>query len=105
MKHLDAVLDLYCELVASAPVSVTAIRDPEQLRHGLVEDALTARVVIGDTLPGSVVDVGSGNGSLGIPLALHYGRPVTLLESVARKAAFLRLCSEQVHAGCPVVAA
>ena len=90
-------------MVAHEPVSLTAIRDPQRLREELVEDALTACQVIGDQLPAAVIDVGSGNGSPGIPLALHYGSPVTLLESVARKGAFLVRCSEQLGIGCPVV--
>jgi 16S rRNA (guanine527-N7)-methyltransferase len=90
-------------MVAREPVSLTSIRDPQRLREELVEDALSARAVIGDRLPPAVVDVGSGNGSPGIPLALHYGSPVTLLESVARKGAFLARCSEQLGIGCPVV--
>src|SRR5258706_9762465 len=90
-------------MVASEPVSLTAIRDPKRLREELVDDALTACQVIGETLPAAVVDVGSGNGSPGIPLALRYGSPVTVLGSVARKGAFLTRCSEQLGIGCPVV--
>ena len=90
-------------MVAAEPVSLTAIRDPARLREELVGDALTATVVIGEAMPAAVVDVGSGNGSPGIPLAVHYGRPVTLLDSVARKGAFLERCSEQLGIGCPVV--
>lgn len=85
-------------MVAASPVSVTAIRGDEALRRELVGDALTATQVIGPALSGPVVDVGSGNGSPGIPLALHYGVSVTLLESVARKARFL----EDVIADVPV---
>jgi 16S rRNA (guanine527-N7)-methyltransferase len=103
VKHLAATFEWYCEMVASEPVSLTAIRDPKRLREELVDDALTACQVIGDTLPPAVVDVGSGNGSPGIPLALQYASPVTLLESVARKGAFLTRCSEQLGIGCPVV--
>jgi len=103
VKHLPPALELYCDLVASEPVSLTAIRDPQRLRRELVDDALTACEVIGDHLPAAVIDVGSGNGSPGIPLALRYGQPVTLLDSVARKGAFLRRCSERLSAGCPVV--
>jgi len=103
VKHLSAALERYCELVASEPVSLTAIRDPKRLRQELVDDALTACPVIGDALPPAVVDVGSGNGSPGIPLAVQYGSPVTLLESVARKGAFLTRCSQQLGIACPVV--
>jgi 16S rRNA (guanine527-N7)-methyltransferase len=90
-------------MVAGEPVSLTAIRDPLRLREELVGDALTACRVIGAAMPAAVVDVGSGNGSPGIPLAVHYGGPVTLLESVERKGAFLVRCSEQLGIGCPVV--
>jgi 16S rRNA (guanine527-N7)-methyltransferase len=103
VKRRAAAFERYCELVAGEPVSLTAIRDPERLREELVDDALTACRVIGDNLPSAVVDVGSGNGSPGIPIALWYGSPVTLLESVARKGAFLVRCSEQLGVGCPVV--
>jgi 16S rRNA (guanine527-N7)-methyltransferase len=103
VKHRAAAFERYCEMVAGEPVSLTAIRDPKRLRRELVDDALTACQVIGDNLPPAVVDVGSGNGSPGIPLALQYGSPVTLLESVARKGAFLVRCSEQLGIGCPVV--
>ncbi|MDX6547520.1 MAG: rRNA (guanine527-N7)-methyltransferase, partial [Gaiellales bacterium] len=103
MKHLSPALELYCDLVAAEPVSLTAIRDPVELRRELVGDALTACAAIGDRLPGDVVDVGSGNGSPGIPLSLHYGQPVTLLDSVARKGAFLRHAVALLGIECPVV--
>ena len=74
----------------TAPSSVTALRDREAIRRELVDDSLAALSLVGASLPSAVVDVGSGNGSPGIPLALWYGAPVTLLESVARKASFLR---------------
>jgi 16S rRNA (guanine527-N7)-methyltransferase len=103
VKHLSPALELYCDLVAREPVSLTAIRDPVELRRELVGDALTACATIGERLPGDVVDVGSGNGSPGIPLALHYGQPVTLLDSVVRKGAFLRHAVALLGIECPVV--
>jgi 16S rRNA (guanine527-N7)-methyltransferase len=103
VKHLAPAFERYCDMVASEPISLTSIRDPGRLREELVDDALSGRAVIGGRLPPAVVDVGSGNGSPGIPLALHYGSAVTLLESVARKGAFLVRCSEQLGIGCPVV--
>jgi 16S rRNA (guanine527-N7)-methyltransferase len=70
----------------------------------LVEDALRARPMIGESLPQLVVDVGSGNGSPGIPLAIDYGGPVTLLEAASRKAAFLRELAAELGIEAPVVA-
>ena len=90
MKHPPPALEHYCRLVADAPLSVTALPDRAAIWRELVEDALRARPLIGEPLPELVVDVGSGNGSPGIPLAIDYGRPVTLLEAASRKAAFLR---------------
>lgn len=50
--------------------------------------ALPALPLLG---PGSLVDIGSGNGSPGLVLALlDPGRPVTLLEPRGRRWAFLR---------------
>jgi 16S rRNA (guanine527-N7)-methyltransferase len=103
VKHLSPALELYCDLVAREPVSLTAIRDPAELRRELVGDSLTACATIGERLPGDVIDVGSGNGAPGIPLALHYGQPVTLLDSVARKGGFLRHAVALLGIECPVV--
>ena len=104
MKRLEPLLERYCDLVARAGVSVTALRSREALRTELVDDALSACGMIGDELPVSTVDVGSGNGSPGIPLALAYGAPITLLEAVGRKAAFLRAVSQELGVAATVVA-
>jgi 16S rRNA (guanine527-N7)-methyltransferase len=56
----------------------------------LLEDSLRGVEVIG-ALEGPIVDVGSGGGAPGIPLAAAFpDREVTLLESEGRKAEFLR---------------
>lgn len=104
MKRLPPALEQYCRLVADAPLSVTALPDQAAIRRELVEDALRARPLIGESLPELVVDVGSGNGSPGIPLAIDYGRPVTLLEAASRKAAFLRQVVAELGIEAPVVA-
>jgi 16S rRNA (guanine527-N7)-methyltransferase len=55
----------------------------------LVDDALRARGVVA-AFGGSIVDVGSGGGSPGIPLAAAFPeREVTLLEAERRKCDFL----------------
>lgn len=56
----------------------------------LLDDALRAVELVRSS-DGEVVDVGSGGGSPGIPLALALpGRPFTLVEAEQRKADFLR---------------
>jgi 16S rRNA (guanine527-N7)-methyltransferase len=104
VKHPPPALEHYCRLVADAPLSVTALPDLAAIRRELVEDTLRARPLIGESLPELTVDVGSGNGSPGIPLAIDYGRPVTLLEAASRKAAFLRRVVAELGIQAPVVA-
>jgi 16S rRNA (guanine527-N7)-methyltransferase len=104
VKHPPPALERYCRLVADAPLSVTALPNYAAILRELVEDALRARPLIGESLPELVVDVGSGNGSPGIPLAIEYGRPVTLLEAASRKAAFLRRVVAELGIEAPVVA-
>jgi len=56
----------------------------------LLEDALRALPLV-ESYEGAVVDVGSGGGSPGIPLAATLsGRKVTLLDAERRKCDFLR---------------
>jgi len=67
---------------------LTAVTDLGEAHTLHVDDALTALPLL---LPGTLVDVGSGGGSPGIPLAAY--RPshhTTLLESNRRKSEFLR---------------
>jgi 16S rRNA (guanine527-N7)-methyltransferase len=104
VKRPPPALEHYCRLVADAPLSVTALPDAAAIMRELVQDALRARPLIGELLPELVVDVGSGNGSPGVPLALDYGRPVTLLEAASRKAAFLRQVVAELGIEAPVVA-
>jgi 16S rRNA (guanine527-N7)-methyltransferase len=104
VKHPPPAFEHYCRLVADAPLSVTALPDEAAIMRELVQDALRARPLIGESLPELVVDVGSGNGSPGIPLALDYGRPVTLLEAASRKAVFLRQVVAELGIESPVVA-
>jgi 16S rRNA (guanine527-N7)-methyltransferase len=103
VKHPGAAFDAYCRAVLEAPVSVTALRDAGAVMRELVDGSLVAVPLLGESLPSSVIDVGSGNGSPGLPLALWYGAPVTLLESVERKAAFLRALAAELAPACAVV--
>jgi 16S rRNA (guanine527-N7)-methyltransferase len=72
-----------------ATPGLTSLRNIASAREALLEDALRG-VPIVQRCPGAIVDVGSGGGSPGIPLAATLtDRSVTLLESQQRKARFL----------------
>lgn len=81
-----SVLERWLEELIATP-GLTAISSPEEARRVHVDDALAAVPLLED---GPLVDVGSGGGSPGLPLA--WARPdvsVVLLESSRRKCAFL----------------
>ncbi|MGZ4335535.1 MAG: RsmG family class I SAM-dependent methyltransferase [Gaiellaceae bacterium] len=72
-----------------ATPGLTSLRSEEEARSVLLDDALRA-VELVRSLDGPVVDVGSGGGSPGIPLAVALPeREVTLLEAERRKCDFL----------------
>jgi 16S rRNA (guanine527-N7)-methyltransferase len=73
-----------------ATPGLTAIRDLADARRGLLDDALRAVELVA-RFEGPVVDVGSGGGTPGIPLAASLpAREVALLEANERKCEFLR---------------
>ena len=81
--------DAYLRAVLATP-GLTALRDLDGARAMLWEDALRA-VPLVERFAGPVVDVGSGGGSPGIPLAVSLPtRDMTLLEAERRKCDFLR---------------
>jgi 16S rRNA (guanine527-N7)-methyltransferase len=83
------LLDDWIQAVVATP-GLTAIRDVGEARRMLLEDSLRAVELIRG-FEGAIVDVGSGGGAPGIPLAVSLpGREVTLLEAEERKAVFLR---------------
>jgi 16S rRNA (guanine527-N7)-methyltransferase len=84
----DPRLEHWLDAVLATP-GLTAIEDREEARAMLLEDALRGAEVVA-ALEGPIVDVGSGNGSPGIPIAAKLPeREVTLLESNRRKTEFL----------------
>lgn len=83
-----AVLERWLAEVVATP-GLTALRDPTAARRMLLDDALRATELV-DSEAGDIVDVGSGGGTPGIPLAASLPRrSVTLLEAARRKCAFL----------------
>jgi 16S rRNA (guanine527-N7)-methyltransferase len=93
MTDSDPRLEQWLESVLGTP-GLTAVRDPAEARRVLVDDALAAAGLVEG---GPVVDVGSGGGSPGIPLAL--ARPalqVDLLEAQRRKCDFLERATREL---------
>jgi len=69
---------------------LTSLRDAPAARRVLLDDALRGAELV-QSLEGDIVDVGSGGGTPGLPLAATLiDRRVTLLESQRRKCDFLR---------------
>ena len=83
----DPRLESWLRGVVSTP-GLTALTDLDEARHVLLAEALAGRELVEQ---GPLVDVGSGGGSPGIPLAAALPNvEVVLLESNGRKCAFLR---------------
>jgi 16S rRNA (guanine527-N7)-methyltransferase len=81
-------IDLWLRRLLETP-GLTAIRDPAEARRVHLEESLAA-VPLVERYPGPVVDVGSGGGAPGIPIAAALpGRVVVLLEATRRKCDFL----------------
>ena len=81
-------------------INLTALRQPELIARGHVLDSLTGAVIV-QMLPSrppspgrSMLDLGSGGGFPGLPLAFAVGAErAALVDSVNKKAAFLRAAS------------
>jgi 16S rRNA (guanine527-N7)-methyltransferase len=84
----DSRLERWLGDVVATP-GLTAIRDLADARRVLLDDALRGVEVVA-RFEGPIVDVGSGGGTPGIPLAVSLpAREVTLLEANQRKCDFL----------------
>ena len=82
-------------LEANARLNLTRLVEPEAVARRHLLDALAALPLVDALRPASAVDLGSGGGVPGIPLAL--ARPEvrwTLVDSVAKKADALRSFAE-----------
>lgn len=82
----------YAELVRafSAKLDLVAPGDLDRFEERHIRDCLRARPYLNQAPPGPAVDVGSGAGLPGIPLAIaDPGRSWVLLEPRRRRAAFL----------------
>lgn len=84
----DPRLERWLEALVATP-GLTSLRDSAEARRVHLEDSLSALETVRG-YGGPIVDVGSGGGAPGIPLAAALPeREVTLLESNRRKCEFL----------------
>ena len=93
-------------LAWTTAINLTAIRDPAGVALGHVVDSLTADAVVRERTIDRFVDLGSGGGYPGLPLAAALSaRRVLLLEPIAKKSRFLSVAIEATGLGSAVEAA
>jgi len=79
-------------------INLTAISEPEEIRRKHFLDSFSCLLAWRETPPGRLIDVGSGAGFPGLPLKLIYpAMRLTLVESVGKKASFLRHMVDALH--------
>lgn len=84
-RFLDLLLD------ANQRFNLTAIRDLDEAWTRHIFDSLTLLPVVGGMMPEAIIDVGSGGGLPGLPLAIMLpDSQVTLLEATGKKTKFLQ---------------
>jgi 16S rRNA (guanine527-N7)-methyltransferase len=78
-------------------ISLTAIREPRQIRIRHFLDSLTCATVMGPLDGSSLIDIGTGAGFPGIPLKIAFpDLRLTLVDSVVKKAHFLELIAMEL---------
>ncbi len=82
----------------NAAINLTALRTPEQIARGHVLDSLIAVSTLRRLKTDSLLDLGSGGGFPGLPLAaLLPLRRVALVDSIGKKARFLDVAAAEVR--------
>lgn len=96
LERLGVFLALLLD--ANTRFNLTAVTDPAEAWMKHVFDSLTLLSYVDAAQAGSVIDVGSGGGLPGVPLAIAMpGVRFTLLEATGKKAGFLREAADALH--------
>ena len=89
LSRLGRYLSMLLE--ANTRFNLTAITDPSEAWRKHIFDSLTLLPLLASVEAGTVIDVGSGGGLPGVPLAITMPQvKFTLLEATRKKADFLR---------------
>jgi 16S rRNA (guanine527-N7)-methyltransferase len=98
-SHLDLVIE------ANQTMNLTSIHEPARGVWLHIVDSLLGVAILDSAPEGRLCDLGSGAGFPGIPLALVTSRSTVLVESIGKKAAFLRETVEALGLDAEVVQA
>lgn len=105
MDPVQEALEAYAALVREwAPkLDLVAPGDLERFRERHIEDSLRLLPLLGEAPEGPCIDVGSGAGLPGVPLAIVSGRHWRLLEPRKKRAAFLDEVVRSLGLDCEVL--
>jgi 16S rRNA (guanine527-N7)-methyltransferase len=95
LEALEAFLSNVLE--ESARINLTSVSDPAEAWVAHIVDSASAVPEVDAAPAGELVDIGSGAGFPGVPLAVLTARPTTLAESRWKKAEFLRRHAETLR--------
>lgn len=79
-------------------INLTAIRDPAEIARLHVLDSLSAVAVLRPRGAGRLLDLGSGGGFPGVPLAVALDAEALLVDGTGKKVAFLQAVSDAIPA-------
>lgn len=87
-KNSEALINKHLQLVLkkNEKINLTAIKDIATAKIKHIEDSLSIIPYISNYPKGKIIDIGSGGGFPGIPVAIASKRHTTLVETVKKKA-------------------